>query len=775
MGARQVVTRRRMTRGGYTKQPKKSLWRRMGKWALIGGVVLFFSGIVVAAGVFWYYAKDLPAADELRTREVIESTKIYDRTGKVLLYDIHGEERRTVISFDEIPTVVRYATLALEDQDFYNHRGIKFTSIMRAALSQAFPGRFGGRSSGGSTITQQLVKNTLLTNERSYERKLKEVILSLELERKFDKDAILSMYLNEIPYGSNAYGIEAAARTFFDKHARELTLDEAALLAALPQQPSRYSPYSIYPERLESLKRRQAYAIDQMARLGYISQDKADAAKSVDTLAKIVPNTENINAPHFVMYIREYLEENYTQEEIEKGGLRVITTLDWEKQQLAERVVEDGVEKNARYDAENAALVAIDPKTGQVLAMVGSVNFFDKSIDGQVNVALRFRQPGSSFKPYVYLEMFRRGYTPDTVLYDVPTSFDDGEDPYEPQNYDGSFRGPVKIKNALGMSLNIPAVKALYLVGVKEAAALARGLGLTGLDNPKRYGLSLVLGGGEVQLLHHTHAYATLANAGVRKELSSILRIENKDGAILEEFADDEGTRVVKEKYVAMLSDILSKNKYRLPAFAADNPLRFDERPVAAKTGTTNSYRDAWTMGYTPSLAVGVWVGNNDNRVMKDGAAGSVVAGPIWRAFMEAALEGTLIEHFPDPNADDEADNNGNKEKKEDDRYLLYGNIPEMKEAKVCRISKKDDTWCLKSDACKANDVDVKRRKFINAHSILYYVDKDNPTGKPPKRAKDDPQYRAWEKGIKKWYKKQDDKIVLKPVPEEKCKDSDFQ
>ncbi len=772
MGTRHVIARRRMTRQRgkrYGKYRKRSIWRRIGTFVLrvffVGSVI----GGIVAGGVFWYYAKDLPPADQLRTRRVVESSKIYDRTGTVLLYDIHGEERRTVIPFESIPTVVRYATLALEDQDFYNHHGIKISSIFRAALSQIFPGHF-GRSSGGSTITQQLIKNTLLTSEHSYERKLKEIILSLELERKFDKNTILSMYLNEIPYGSNAYGIEAAAKTFFDKSARDLTLDEAALLASLPQQPSRYSPYSIYPERLERLRRRQAYAIDQMARLGYISQQRADEAKKVDTLAKIVRNKENIKAPHFVMYIRDYLEKNYTKEEIEEGGLRVITTLDWEKQQLAERVVRDGVKRNARYNAENAALVAIDPKTAQVLAMVGSVDFFDKSIDGQVNVAIRFRQPGSSFKPYVYLEMFRRGYVPDTVLYDVPTAFDDGDDPYEPQNYDGTFRGPVKIKNALGMSLNIPAVKALYLVGVKEAARLSKALGLTGLENPRRYGLSLVLGGGEVQLLHHTHAYATLANAGVKKDLTTILRIEDKDGNVLESFKDSKGKTIVDKKYVAMLDEILSNNKYRIPAFARNNPLRFDDRPVAAKTGTTNSYRDAWTMGYTPSLAVGVWVGNNDNRPMRRGAAGSVVAGPIWHAFMEEALKNTRIEYFPDVSIDDAENDSKDVTKK----LLLYGDVPKLEEAKVCRISKKKNLWCLKSDACKANNRDVKRRKFIVAHSILHYVDKDDPTGPVPENPKKDPQYRAWEKGVRKWYTKHDDKIIIAPLPTEKCSESDF-
>ena len=754
---------------------RRTMWRTIGRIATYGILTLGVIALVGAAGVFWYYAKDLPPADEITALKVVESTKIYDRTGTVLLYDIHGEEKRTIIPFEEIPTVVRYATLALEDQDFYKHHGVKITAILRAAISQVFPQLVGGRSSGGSTITQQLIKNTLLTSERTYERKLKEVILSMELERKFTKDEILAMYLNEIPYGSNAYGIEAAAQTFFGKHARELTLDEAALLAALPQQPSRYSPYNTSPARLERLVRRQHYALDQMAELGYITRQRADEAKAIDTLEKITPQRTQIRAPHFVMAIREYLEKRYGKQELEEAGMRVITTIDMEAQRRAETVVREGVERNARYNAENAALVAIDPRTAQVLAMVGSVDYFSREIDGNVNVAMRFRQPGSSFKPYVYLGLFRKGYSPDTILYDVRTRFDDGEDPYEPRNYDGTFRGPVKVKRALAMSLNIPAVKALYLVGVSEAARLARELGVTGLEHPRRYGLSLVLGGGEVTLLNHTHAYATLANGGVRKPLTMILRIEDKEGEVVEQWHDTEGVRVVEEEYVAMLDEALSTNKYRVPAFSANNPLRFDDRPVAAKTGTTNSFRDAWTMGYTPSLAVGVWVGNNDNRPMRDGASGSVVAAPIWRAFLEQSLDGTRIEHFPDY-GDDEAEGSDAKTTDDDTerRPLRDGFVPEMVEEKVCRISKKKNTWCLKSDACEDADRDVKRRKFINAHSILHYVDRENPLGPPPKHPERDPQYTAWERGVRKYYEEMDRKIIVAPVPDRKCKSSDF-
>ncbi len=753
-----------------------------------------------AAGVFWYFARDLPAAGALRAQAVAQSTKIYDRTGKHLLYEIHGEEKRTVIPFEQIPSVVKYATIALEDQAFYTHPGINVKSLVRATLSQIFPGVF-GRASGGSTITQQLIKNTLLTPERTIKRKIREVILSLELERKFTKDEILEMYLNEIPYGSNAYGIESAAQTFFRKSAKDLTLDEAALLAALPQQPSRYSPYGKYRDKLVARKN---YALKQMAEMGYISEEEARRAQEIDTLAKTVPPRSEIKAPHFVMYIREYLESRYERGDIEEGGLTVITTLDWDLQQLAERVVREGVEKNRKHNATNASLVAIDPKTGQILAMVGSADYFNKEIDGNVNVALADRQPGSSFKPYVYLAALMKGYSPETVLMDVSTKFDDGEDPYQPRNYDGIFRGPVKMKRALGMSLNIPAVKLLYLVGVKNVIALAKDLGIEGLNQPDRYGLALVLGGGEVKLLNHTRAYATLANGGVRKKLSSILRIVDKDGTILQEYKDEEGERVVEEKYVAALDHILSTNKYRVPAFPENNPLKFETRPVAAKTGTTNEYRDAWTMGYAPNLAVGVWVGNSDNSPMKWGAAGSVVAAPIWRAFMEEALADKPIEYFPDyggvkilgkeesettqpPSesssvvSDDDNSDNSSEEIVPPtftvpDKWMINGKIEKTdKRIKVCRISKKKNLWCLASDACEKKQ--KKKRQFINAHSILHYVDRRDPLGPVPENPDKDPQYKLWEKGVRKFYENKMDsgeKIVLGPAPEKECRESDF-
>lgn len=732
----------------------KDKWKAVGKYFLI----LCGLGILFVAGIFLYFMKDLPSSDAVKERNVVESTKIYDRTGQHLLYDVHGEEKRTIIKFEEIPDTVKFATIALEDQEFYSHKGIKISSIIRSALKDV---QKGGAAQGGSTITQQFIKKALLTDEKTITRKIKEVILALELEQKFEKDEILGMYLNQIPYGSNAYGIEAAAQTFFKKPARDLALDEAALLAALPNAPSYYSPYGSHTD---ALKTRQETALQRMANLGYITQEQADGAKQVDVLANVATRQENISAPHFVMYVKEYLEQKYGEETVERGGLKVYTTLDWDKQQAAEKAVMEGAEKNKTWNASNAALVAIDPKTGQILSMVGSKNYFDKSIDGQVNVAIRDRQPGSSFKPFVYLASFTKGYTPETLLYDVPTNFstDDGKD-YTPQNYDGSFRGPLKMKEALAMSLNIPAVKTLYLAGVKASTELAKKMGITTLNQPDRYGLSLVLGGGEVKLLDHVNAYATLATGGVYREKTAILKVENNSGKIIEEFKNKEGERVIEEKYVAMLDHVMSTNEYRAPVFGDNNPFKFSDRPVAAKTGTTNEFRDGWAMGYTPSIAVGVWAGNNNNTSMKPGADGIVIAAPIWRNFMNQVLSNYAVEQFP------------KYEKEETGKDVLDGKTS-IDDVEVCKIPNEKDKYCLANDLCPSSLVE--KKKFGEIHDILYYVKKDDPRGDYPKDPSDDPQFKNWEKGVKEWMKKEGKKKNKDgdsegPMPDE-CKLEDF-
>lgn len=727
------------------------------KWKLFALITAYFLGFVILfiAGVFLYFSKDLPGPGKISNRVVAESTKIYDRSGQNVLYNVHGEEKRTVIPFSEIPDNLKYATISLEDQDFYSHYGIKLTSIFRAFIKDILHREM---AQGGSTITQQFIKNSILSTEKTFTRKIKEVILSLELETKFSKDEILEMYLNEIPYGSNSYGIEAAAQTYFGKHAKELTLDEAALLASLPKAPTYYSPYGSHPE---ALKIRQEYALKQMSNLGYITKEQEEEYKNVDVMKKIRPNKEKISAPHFVMYIKEYLEKKYGQQVVEQGGLRVYTTLDWDKQQIAEKVVKEGAEKNKNnWNAENAALVAIDPKTGQILAMVGSKDYFDQTIDGQVNVTIRNRQPGSSFKPYVYLTAFKKGYTPETMMFDVKTNFgsQSNNKDYEPQNYDGKFRGPISMKEALSQSLNIPAVKTLYLAGVKDSIFLAKSLGIQGLNDPDRLGLSLVLGGGEVRLLDHVGAFGTLANGGVKNEKTAIIRIENSKGEVLEEFEKKEGERVIEEKYVAMLDHILSTNDYRAPVFGENSPLRFDNRPVAAKTGTTNEFRDGWIIGYTPSLSVGVWAGNNNNSPMRVGADGVNVAAPIWRNFLDQVLKNYSIEQFP------------KYEKEETGKDILDGKLKIEKDVKVCEIPGKDDEYCLANKYCKDN----KKKDFADAHDILYYVNREDPRGDTPKNPKNDSQFENWEKGVKNWFEKNKDGYIFGKPPENECRAEDF-
>jgi 1A family penicillin-binding protein len=759
----------------FAKNFKQNVKRRLGEglwtWKKIAKIAGIASGalVIFVAGVFLYFYKDLPSPGGLSSRSVVESTKIYDRTGNHILYEVHGEEKRTVISFDQVPDSVKYATLALEDQEFYSHHGIKLTSIIRAVIADLLHQK---ASQGGSTITQQLVKKSMLTDDKTVTRKIKEVILSLELETKYSKDEILGMYLNQIPYGSNAYGIEAASQTFFGKSAKELTLDEAALLVSLPQAPSYYSPYGSHTN---VLKTRQEYALKQLADLGYITQDQAEEAKQADVLSKIKPFQDSITAPHFVMYIKEYLESKYGEQTVEQGGLKVYTTLDWDMQQTAEKAISDNAASNEKnWNAYNASLVAMDPKTGQVLAMVGSKDYFGASqpegcatgknckFEGNFNVSTAGRQPGSSFKPYVYLTGFTKGYTPETMLFDVPTNFStDSEKDYKPNDYDGKFRGPIQVKNALAQSLNVPAVEMLYLAGIKDSIMMAKNMGITTLNNPNDYGLSLVLGGGEITLLDHVNGFATLANGGIKHDKTAILKVEDSKGSVLEQYASSDGTRVVDEKYVSELDYIMSTNDFRSPIFGENSPLKFTDRPVAAKTGTTNDFKDGWTIGFTPSLTVGVWAGNNDNTSMRSGADGVNVAAPIWRAFMNQSLKNYPIEQFP-------------KYKQQDTgKDIIDGKLNMAEDIKVCEYD--DDEYCLANDNCP--DKEVKKRTFKNFHTILYYVDIKDPLGDVPKKPENDPQYKNWEKGLESWLKdnkSKKDKVVYDSPPTEECESDDF-
>lgn len=700
---------------------KPRAWLKILKKLFILGLVMvvlvWFSATVVLA----WFSRDLPNPNKLIDRTQSQSTKIYDRTGEILLYEIFGNKKRTLIELKDVAEYAKLATITIEDKNFYNHRGLAWQSILRAAISNLL-GRQTGRG-GASTLTQQLIKNAILTNQKTYSRKIKEAILALQLERTYSKDEILKLYFNEIPYGSTNYGIEAASQSYFGKSARYLSLPEAATLAALPQAPTKYL------NNLEALRGRRNYILDKMAESGLISHEEAEEAKTAPL--KLAGVSQNIIAPHFVFFIKEQLTEQFSEQLIEQGGLKVITTLDIEKQKIAEEEIKRGVENNKKYKASNAALVAVDAKTGQILSMVGSADFFNEKIDGQVNVALRPRQPGSSFKPIVYAAAFEKGYLPQTKLYDVETVFktEIGKD-YVPHNYDGKERGIVTLRQALAGSLNIPAVKILYLTGVNGVLDLAEKLGYTTLRDRSRFGLSLVLGGAEIKLLDHVAAFTTLAREGSRVPLTSVLKIEDASGGVLEEWRTPSAEEVIKSTVVRPLTSILSDNEARSFIFGSGSPLILPDRPVAAKTGTTNDWRDGWTLGFTPSLVAGVWVGNNDNTPMAQKADGVYVAAPIWHNFMKRALKNTPVEDFT-PAEPPPADTKP---------ILLgqgFGDI-------VVNINKTNGL--LASDATPPELVISKT--YLIPHDLLFYINKDEPSGPPPSDPSADIQFANWEASV---------------------------
>ncbi len=694
------------------------MFRRVFRAALFLGA----AGFVMLLGFFAYYAKDLPNPDDIGRRQIAQSTKIYAKDSSTVLYDIHGEEKRTVIPVSEIPNEVKLATVAIEDHAFYRHHGIYLRGILRAFFANIRGQRI---AQGGSTITQQYIKNSLLTLDRTWNRKFKEVVLSLELELKYPKDEILGFYLNEVSYGNNAYGIEAASQTYFSKPAKELSLAEAALLASLPQAPSYYSPYGNHPEELRA---RQRLVLTRMHELGFISEEKKMSALGEELRFTKAP--QRIVAPHFVMMVREYLNTKYGEEYVERAGLKVFTTLDTRLQGIAEETVRTQLDKNPkRYRAGNAALVATDPKTGHILAMVGSRDYFDLARDGNVNVATRLRQPGSSFKPFAYARAFQLGYTPNTIVFDLSTEFGTGGKNYRPHNYDYRFRGPVTLRNALAQSLNIPAIKVLYLAGIHETIDLAHAMGITSLQDRERYGLALVLGGGEVRLVDMVAAYGVFANDGVRNPATAITRIEDGQGKILEEWKP-QPHEVVTPQIARLISDVLSDNAARAPIFGSRSALVVPGYKAAAKTGTTQEFRDGWTIGYTPDLAAGVWVGNNDNSPMT--AAGSLVAAPLWGSFMKAALPHFLSSSFipPDP--------------VQREQHMLNGRYLESVRVRVNKANNKLATDKTPPDL-------VEEREYATTHTILHYVNKSDVLGDPPKNPASDPQYVNWETAVQTW------------------------
>ncbi|MGD8464497.1 MAG: PBP1A family penicillin-binding protein [Anaerolineae bacterium] len=607
-------------------------------------VLLFF---VVACGLAAAYvaiAADLPSADALRSQSAtFVSTKIYDRHGH-LLYEIFDPNagRRTLVPYEEMSSHLINATVATEDERFWQHPGVDPIGIIRAVIQNVTEGQI---VSGASTIPQTLVDNVFLTFEERTEqtmvRKVREAVLAAEISRRYSKQEILEIYLNEVNFGNLAYGVGAAAETYFGKTAGDLTLAEAAMLAGLPQAPAYWDPYTNW----EGAKRRQAVVLDLMVQAGYVTSAEAEAAK--EEPLDLRPLRSDVKAPHFVVWVQQLLEQKYGAEVLYRSGLRVTTTLDSELQAIAQEEAQAHLVSLQDRNATNAALVAMNPSTGDVLAMLGSADFNDPEIDGQVNVALRLRQPGSSIKPVTYVTAFERGWTPATLIWDVTTEFQDALGrPYVPRNYDRTEHGPVLVRQALGQSLNIPAVKTLDFVGVPAMLDTAHRLGIDSLNRPD-YGLSLTLGGGDVTLLEMTGAYAVFANSGKRVPPVAILRIEDPAGRVIEEYQAPVGEQVISPQHAYLITDILADNQARAPAFGPNSPLKLS-RTAAAKTGTTDDWRDSWTVGYTPNLVTGVWVGNADNSEM-DRVTGSRGAAPIWHNFMERALTGEPNSQFPRP------------------------------------------------------------------------------------------------------------------------------
>jgi penicillin-binding protein 1C len=704
---------------------RKKLVRMHAKRALARAVVVGALFAIFGAASFVALAiRDLPNPSVFQNHIVRQSTKIYDRTGEVLLFEVHGAERRIVVPLEEIPMYVRWATIATEDANFYYHHGFDTRAISRA-IWHNLTREEGEPLQGGSTITQQLVKNAFLEPERTVSRKIRELILAIELERRLTKDQILELYLNQIPYGANAYGIEAAAQNYFGKSASDLTLAESAAITALIKAPS------FFAANPDQHARRTAHVLNRMVEEGFISPEAAEPASQEPI--NFSPAARGILAPHFVMYIRQLLEAKYGKGMLEGGGLRVITTLDLELQRIAENIITEAAKTNeSLYNAANASLIAQDPKTGQILAMVGSRNFFEESqprgclpgrtcrFDPQVNATMRQRQPGSAFKPFVYYAAFTKGYSPATILFDVPTEFNPscsaastplvaGAICYRPQNYDGLWRGPVSMRRALAQSLNIPAVKTLYLVSIEEALKTAAEFGITTLNQPPGfYGLSLVLGGGGVKLNELVNAYAIFASDGMKRPQTAILRIEDSGGNILEEF-EYQPRRVADPNTVRLVNDVLSDSQARSPIFPA-GALDVPGHRIAAKTGTSQYYIDAWTVGYTPTLVTGIWVGNNNNEPMAYGSDSVSSAGPIMREFMTQALPKFPQEDFPQANPLNLSD-----------KPILSGRYI------------------------------VLQNGIPSVHSILHFVDRRNPLGPIPPNPERDPQYANWEIGVRAW------------------------
>ena len=697
--------------------------------------------------LFAWYAKDLPNPNRVVRRDGY-STKIVDRNGESI-YDLYTDVNRVPVSMSEIPLQLQQATIAIEDKEFYTHQGFSMWGMVRG-FSRLFTR---GYAQGGSTLTQQLVKNVLLSSERSLPRKFKELVLSLQIERKFSKDEILQMYLNEAPYGGTAVGIAAASDRYFGKTPMELTLTEVAILAGMPQAPSRYSPYGSSPEayigRSEAVLRR-------MREDGYISEEQEKQSVSELSSTEFLSQSVSLRAPHFVFFVKDQLAELLGESAVEAGGFTVTTTLDLSMQEVAQEAVTEEIAELEGVHITNGAAIMMDPQSGEILAMVGSKDYSDPDYDGKVNVVMSMRQPGSAIKPVTYAAAFSEGYSPGTMILDVPTKFPGGADGefYEPRNYDGEFRGPVQLRYALGSSLNVPAVKLLSLVGLKDMLSLAYSMGLDSLEpttaNMNRLGLSATLGGGEVRLFDLARAYSSFANGGERVESVSILKVE-RDGKTLYENKSLRKSRVMSEEVAFLINDVLSDNNARLLTFGSNSYLNMGARAVAVKTGTTNDKRDNWTIGWSSNVLIGVWVGNNDNSPMTAVASGVSGASPIWRKIMIDAWDKYKGDEFKPPSGVEQIaidkisgypEHDGYPSRNE---YFAKGTIPSILDPIHTKVK-----VCSSDENRLAPEVDVARDNF---HEKEYYVLKSLSL--------------AWEDDIAGWIETQSDEKYK--VPSEYC------
>lgn len=639
-------------------------------------ILLFivFSTIFAFVAFWVQLLKDLPKPGQLTTRDQIVSTKIYDRNGN-LLFKIYRNQNRTLVHLNKVLIQTRQATIAIEDADFYSHPGFSIRGITRAIFKNFTKGEF----AGGSTITQQVVKNTLLSPEKTFTRKIKEIILAMQVEMSFSKDQILEMYLNEVSYGGSAYGIEEASQLYFNKHAKELTLAESALLAGLPKSPTAYSPFGARPELA---KARQTEVLSRMFQEGYISYPQLQEA--LEEEITFAPHRTDIQAPHFVMYVKQLLAEKYGDQAVEEGGLEVITSLDLNLQKTTEKIVSEEIEKIHHLHISNASALVTNPATGEILAMVGSKDYFDLQNNGNFNVTTALRQPGSSIKPVNYsYAVESKKYTASSLILDTPITYHvPGSEPYTPHNYNNTYRGSITLRAALASSLNVPAVKVLASYGVDKMVEQAKNLGITTWQNPERFGLSLTLGGGEVKMVDMNVVFGTFANYGKRVELNPILSVTNYKGKLIEKnnctysqgeetnkpnlftkiahlfikpiYASEAfggcGTPAIDPRAAFIITDILKDNNARTPVFGQNSQLMIpNHSEVAVKTGTTQNLRDNWTIGYTQNYVVSTWVGNNDNTPMSYVASGVTGASPVWHKIMVNLLEGQSSNPWEEP------------------------------------------------------------------------------------------------------------------------------